>query len=572
MAETHHLQKRGTTWHYYRRVPTALVPLIGKTFIKQSLGTKDLKAAKVLRNALNVKIDAEFAAAENSGDQVAHKTRPVSLAELTEYLRKHIEALDGRSAVRLLTNPPEDEDQKSSMVADVELGLQILKNRDDPRGEEWIDGTGEKVVASSDAALNDDGVISSFAEIVRRGLIELQNRKLDRLVDHYDVGHHDPLFDPNRASTVTFGELADVFWAERIAEYAANGVTEKRSDKVRAELDFVIEALGEDTPLHCINDDAIQAFRKMLDRTPANRKKLYPKLTLAKAQERAEKEGKPVLSPTTQAQYIRTLRDVLAVGLRKGLIRNNPALDVKPLKKNKTAAAEKRLPWNDAQLIGFFTGDFYKSCAPGAENPYAKKDRGWRFWLPMVMLFSGARPNEICQLHTSDLKQTPAGIWYLDLVETEGDDGKTLKTGASRRRVPVHPELVKIGFPAFVKARRKKHGTKEPRLFPEITPDMYGNKATYPARRFREHFIPAEITLGEKQTLYSLRHNVRDALRRAKAPPETLLAVTGWSPAGKAASDAYGDPGNPDLHIEFVAAISYPGLDLTFLHGAGERL
>ena len=115
------------------------------------------------------------------------------------------------------------------------------------------------------------------------------------------------------------------------------------------------------------------------------------------------------------------------------------------------------------------------------------------------MILTGARPNEICQLHTADLKQTKAGTLYLDLIETEDDDGKSFKTWTSRRRVPLHPELVKIGFLAFVEVRRKKHGPKEPRLFPEITPDKYGNMATYPTCRFREHFIPAEITLSDKQ-------------------------------------------------------------------------
>src|SRR5690606_28998154 len=104
------------------------------------------------------------------------------------------------------------------------------------------------------------------------------------------------------------------------------------------------------------------------------------------------------------------------------------------------------------------------------------------------------------------------------------------------------------------------------RLFHELTPDKYGNFAAYATRRFRESFIPAEIQLGPRQTLYSLRHNVRDALRRVEAPAETLLAVTGWSPSGKSVSDHYGDPGNPDLHIKWVERIAYDGLDLSFLH------
>lgn len=78
--------------------------------------------------------------------------------------------------------------------------------------------------------------------------------------------------------------------------------------------------------------------------------------------------------------------------------------------------------------------------------------------------------------------------------------------------------------------------------------------------------------MAKNQVFYSFRHAVRDAMRRAKVPSETLLAVTGWSPAGKAVSDDYGDAGNPDLHIEWVEKIGYPGLDLSFLYGAGTNV
>lgn len=79
-------------------------------------------------------------------------------------------------------------------------------------------------------------------------------------------------------------------------------------------------------------------------------------------------------------------------------------------------------------------------------------------------------------------------------------------------------------------------------------------------------FCPGEIVLGPRQSLYSLRHNVRDALRRLKAPDETLLAVCGWAPNGKAVSTDYGDYGHPDLHAEWVERIAYDGLDLSFLY------
>jgi hypothetical protein len=67
------------------------------------------------------------------------------------------------------------------------------------------------------------------------------------------------------------------------------------------------------------------------------------------------------------------------------------------------------------------------------------------------------RPKEIFQMHVDDLKSTERGNWYLDIAATTDEDDeaspeskKTIKTLTSRRKVPVHPELVRLGFLAFV--------------------------------------------------------------------------------------------------------------------------
>lgn len=568
MAETTHLTKRGDRWHYYRRVPTALVHIVGKTFIKKSLGTSDLKEARVLRNALNVQVDAEFAALE-AQSEVQDAAQPLSMAALTEHLRLHIVALDNRSAARIAADPPDSEDQRHEMVQDAEIGLGLLKNRDDPRGDEWVASVFEKVTAKAGASLSDKEVVSGFAEIVRRGLMELQHRKLDRLHDDHGAGPHDPLFDAKAPPAMTFGDLCNTYWNVRSAELAANQTNDKRGDRIAGEIALLREALGADTLLSEITYDRIQDFRALIATVPTNRNKIYPGQSLQKQIQRAAKDGKNTLSIQSQRLYLRCLFDILEAGRVRNFIPNNPAMGVKPLQKAKETDAEKRLPWDMDQVKGFFAGKFYHQCASDQPAPYTKKDKAWRFWLPLLMLYSGARPNEIAQLHCDDIRQTDAGVWYFSLSD---EDGKTLKTGSSRRRVPLHPELIKIGFLEFVKARRKKNGPKEPRIFSELKPDKYGSYAAYASKRIRDSFIPEEITLKDKQTFYSLRHNVRDALRRAKAPADTLLAVCGWQPAGKAVSDDYGDGGNPDLHAEYVEAISYPGLDLSFIYSKGSAL
>jgi hypothetical protein len=62
-----------------------------------------------------------------------------------------------------------------------------------------------------------------------------------------------------------------------------------------------------------------------------------------------------------------------------------------------------------------------------------------------------------------------------------------------------------------------------------LKPDKYGYLSKYPLRRFAEKFFPDEIELGKRQSYYSLRHNFRDALRRASASRDALQALGGWS-------------------------------------------
>lgn len=541
------------------------MPIVGRQFIKRSLGTGDLKEAKRLRTIHDLDTDAQFAAAGQKTGAMAYQSpsaQMLPMGMLVEHIRSMVSSMDEQAATRLLQNPPADEEVLRDRKIDVEYELGILTNPADPRQNELVDMRARRLLDELGLVIPDLSIAAQFDEAVRRALIELCRRKLDRHEDRFDRLFHDNLFDPARRPAVSLRELADVYLGEKEEEYRLNDVSAKRMDKVRASVGTVCELIGDAFPVHEIDDDVVQRVRTMLGQLPSNRMKIYPQLTIAEAIEQSLADGKPSLSPATQAHYLDAFRDVLKVAVRKKYLPSNPAEDARPLKKDGVPASEKRLPWTDQQISDFFIGSFYRACTPGASEPYNKPDRDWRFWLPLVMLFSGARPNEICQLNTDDIRRTDAGTWYFSLSDER--KGSTLKTYASRRRVPIHSELIKIGILAFVEARRK--AGDGPQLFPGLNANKYGNLAWYPAKRFNETFLPAEISLGDRQSLYSLRHNVRDALRRAKAPSETLLAVTGWSPAGKAASDNYGDPGHPDIHAEYVEKISYPGLDLSFLH------
>jgi hypothetical protein len=573
VAHTHHLLKRGNRWYFRRRVPTHLLQKAGTPVVQYSLDTADKAEAQRRARIEDVKTDKWFAALE-AGTAIASDRsnltapRQVTLDELVEHARTFVETEDQKRAARLLADPPDSEDQRLDMLEDAGAGRMIAQTPAHPDRRRLVENIAAKIAdrAGIDAAEPPASLLAVAARI----LTELARRQEARLEGDHSAVAFDAMFTPSAAGTVpktTVQALADQYLAALRVEHKLNGIAGKTTEKHATVLEYVVEALGPKTVVATIDYDKVQEVRSIIARTPANRNKVYPGVSLAKAIERGGKDGKPTLMHLTQRTYCEAVRNLLKFATHKKLLPSNPAEDLKPLLKETVPLDQKRLPFSADQLAAFFTGTFYRSCVPGAAKPYHKPDRAWRFWLPPLSLFSGARPNEVCQLFVEDIKQTKTGTWYFDFVNEDEDQSR--KNEASKRCVPIHSEIVRLGFLDFVAARRQTMAKHGPRLFHEIPPKKGepANLAFYPCKRFNEAFLSAEITVEARQSFYSLRHTVRDALRRAKVGEEALFAIGGWTPTGgRAVSSHYGDIRNPDLWVEDVEKIAYPGLDLSFLY------
>jgi integrase len=86
-------------------------------------------------------------------------------------------------------------------------------------------------------------------------------------------------------------------------------------------------------------------------------------------------------------------------------------------------------------------------------DPDAKKT--WRYWLPILGYYTGARLNELCQLHCCDVQA--GGV----ISFNDDTPDKRLKNEPSRRLVPIHSELIRLGFLEFC--------DHEGRVFEELT-------------------------------------------------------------------------------------------------------
>jgi integrase len=574
MSHTYHLLRRNGVWSYRRRVPTHLVEKFGKEFIQFSLATRNLKEALKRRAAEDLKWSTRFEAAENSLCRGGSETngepgaaaRALSRQDVVRLVQDYVERTDERARDRFDRDPPATEEERAEMKADVEIGQQIVRNLDDPRAHEFIYSEGQKILRH--AGVEDESALGAeLAEFVRRALLELDQRMLARLDNDHRHPFFDQLFNPARLREVTFANLADQFMKLTEEDAAINRTSQKWVDKQRANIALLREVIGDATPIRDVDYDACLRVRSVLAGLPVKRTRNYGGLSVEEAIARAKADAKPLLAPATQGRYLATLKAILDLAAKKRLIAVNPAAGLSPLKRDDVAAADKRDPFTPKQISQFFQCEFYQRCAASGPFPYRfDKTGGWRFWLPPIMLLAVMRPNEVCQLQIDDIRRTDDGTWYFDIVASDhGDDAvsaKSLKTGSSRRRVPIHPELIAMGFLQFVDDRRKS-GTG-PRLFPRLTPDRYGNYACTPSKRFNDTHLCKAIDVSERQSLYSFRHSARDALRRIGAPPDVLQAL-GWS-QGKLVSDDYGEKCNPDHLVQFVKQIAYPGLDLSHLY------
>ncbi|WP_243265237.1 site-specific integrase [Sulfitobacter sp. DSM 110093] len=85
------------------------------------------------------------------------------------------------------------------------------------------------------------------------------------------------------------------------------------------------------------------------------------------------------------------------------------------------------------------------------------------FWAPLISVHHSLREEETLQLRPDDVG-CENGIYYFDIKV--GAPWQRLKSKAATRRIPIHANLIALGFLDFVAMRRREG---EDRLFPHLT-------------------------------------------------------------------------------------------------------
>ena len=248
------LLRRKGVFYYKRRVPLQLVKDIGRPFIQQSLKTTSLAEAKKRRTLRDLEWDARFAALKKEASDCANSAPTAGPAELSEgdllrLVRDYVERKDEEFRKHLVGNSPESEREKAEMTREAKQDAQIMRDRDDPQADQWIYSLGKEILQAAGKSIADPTLPrAAFAEWVRRGLLELENRWLARLADDHQRAFFDQLFNPSRPLQVSFGRLAKQYLQLTEEDGANNRLGRKGLDRQRATVALIREIIGDGTP------------------------------------------------------------------------------------------------------------------------------------------------------------------------------------------------------------------------------------------------------------------------------------------------------------------------------------
>lgn len=340
-------------------------------------------------------------------------------------------------------------------------------------------------------------------------------------------------------------------------------------DKVEKAVEAFEQCVGADIPISEIDQTKVKDFVRMMLACPANAKQRFPTLTIAdaiKANEAADKAF-PTISPNSvKTNYLAPIRKVLAYATDDlAAIKENPFARAKVPGAKKSA---KRAMFDVDELNRLFELPLFSGCKSDHYRlePGNYKVNDHAYWVPILMLFTGARVSELAQLAVSDIK-LEASLPYIDiLTEYDPNDPEdrpyvvSEKTENSRRRIPIHPDLLCLGFDKYV---RDAKAAGWERLFPSWKLSK-NEKQLYSSapwvRKFNDKLVPAITKRHPKPTLYSLRHTFKTQMAVSKVPPQYQDKILGHADRGMDARYLGSIP-LPEL-AEEIAKVKYPGLAL----------
>lgn len=245
--------------------------------------------------------------------------------------------------------------------------------------------------------------------------------------------------------------------------------------------------------------------------------------------------------------YMSTAYDLLAEDEWAPKIPNTKALDFSAVKLGKHKKVSKktaRPPWTPEHMICLFSAPIWTGGGGQLRRlDSAAGNNVWHdaaYWLPLLLYYTHAALNEIAGLRADEVHLDDAiphiVIQDNDVRAEDNVDGGE-KNEDRGRLIPLHPELLRLGFLDYVKAIRAE-GHRE--LFPEL----YLNEARIGGHQFRNiawrhmvawiglHMHIPTNKVGKSADMHSIRALGSSFYAKAEVPDFMRADVMGHARSG----------------------------------------
>ncbi|WP_318517635.1 tyrosine-type recombinase/integrase [Photobacterium leiognathi] len=296
----------------------------------------------------------------------------------------------------------------------------------------------------------------------------------------------------SQVNTSSIKEISSHEALERFYRYKAEHISSKAVTMLEAKCKIVLELVGK-PHLRSIRRSDAEAVASLLRTYPTNLKKhrQFNGLSGHQAIELNKDLGLPTLSDESVKDYCQKMSGFFEWCQLNELTEINPFKAIRFKKTRRDSEAKSAYTSIELEKI------FSKLARTKQEHKHP-----YYFWLPLLAYFTGARLNELCQLYKADIYQVE-GIWAIHIDNRY--EGQKLKNLTSRRIVPIHDQLLNLGFIEFMQS------VQHERVFPELkaSRDGFGSAASKWFGRFK-----TKLGFDKGQDFHSFRHTVATQFKR----------------------------------------------------------
>lgn len=282
---------------------------------------------------------------------------------------------------------------------------------------------------------------------------------------------------------------------------------------IKSRLSYLVDIL-DDMNIQDITREDMRRLRDTLQVLPPNRsrRKEFRDKTIAQI---VKMKPSQVLSVKTVNIVVEAISSMFEWCIREKILEFNPAKKLQV--KDDRLEIDLREAFSIADLDQIFTHPIFSR----------KKYKNAAFyWAPIISLYTGMRLEEICQLYCDDVCLVD-GVYVFDVNDKPTKNGirdKRVKTKNAKRIIPIHKQIIDLGFLIYKNDIEKKNERIFPMLKKGGAVTKYGKQ---PGKAFSK--VVKDCGISGNKSFHSFRHTFSDFFKKKLMHNDMFREIYGHS-------------------------------------------